>query len=250
MGCGPVVGFTQILLPTGLLVRRADSTQAIGNALVAKAGGAGFRSIAARFGRPESTVRRWLRAVREPHAQWLYQRGVDSAILVDREYRLDGRDSLHGHVALPIHPLESEFGSLRSRRKWPSVDTSMRASFRIRANAPTGLTTSGGPADRLASFGGGQMHRTNSDSFADRRRPRTYTQAPWVEVGIINLRADSPMFELSGAEQGSSGRLSTASTCWCTVRPSARDSAVVMLSRVSGSRGMAPLSHRVTYVWV
>src|SRR5664279_3556586 len=53
---------TQILLPTELLVRRADSTAAIGNALVAKAGGAGFRSIAARFGRPESTVRRWLRA--------------------------------------------------------------------------------------------------------------------------------------------------------------------------------------------
>jgi hypothetical protein len=74
---------TQILLPTELLVRRADSTAAIGNALVAKAGGAGFRSIAARFGRPESTVRRWLRAVREPHAQWLYQRGVDSAVLVD-----------------------------------------------------------------------------------------------------------------------------------------------------------------------
>ena len=76
---------TQILLPTELLVRRADSTAAIGNALVAKAGGAGFRSIAARFGRPESTVRRWLRAVREPHAQWLYQRGVDSAVLVDLE---------------------------------------------------------------------------------------------------------------------------------------------------------------------
>ena len=76
---------TQILLPTELLVRRADSTAAIGNALVAKAGGAGFRSIAARFGRPESTVRRWLRAVREPHAQWLYQRGVDSAVLVDVE---------------------------------------------------------------------------------------------------------------------------------------------------------------------
>src|SRR5664280_2879710 len=43
---------TQILLPTELLVRRADSTEAIGNALVAKAGGAGFRSIAARFGGP------------------------------------------------------------------------------------------------------------------------------------------------------------------------------------------------------
>jgi hypothetical protein len=38
-----------------------------------------------RFGRPESTVRRWLRAVREPHAQWLYERGVDSAVLVDLE---------------------------------------------------------------------------------------------------------------------------------------------------------------------
>ena len=60
---------TQILLPTELVVRRADSTAAIGNALAANARGAGFRTIAARFGRPESTVRRWLRAVREPHAQ-------------------------------------------------------------------------------------------------------------------------------------------------------------------------------------
>ena len=76
---------TQILLPTALTLRRADSTEAIGNALVAKAGGAGYRSIATRFGRPESTVRRWLRGVRGPHAQWLYQRGVDRAAAVDRE---------------------------------------------------------------------------------------------------------------------------------------------------------------------
>jgi transposase-like protein len=76
---------TQILLPTELMVRRADSTEAIGNALAAKSRGDGYRSIAARFGRPESTVRRWLRAVREPHAQWLYRRGVDQAVLVDRE---------------------------------------------------------------------------------------------------------------------------------------------------------------------
>jgi Homeodomain-like domain len=66
-------------------VRRADSTEAIGNALAAKANGAGYRSIAARCGRPESTVRRWLRAVRAPHAHWLYRRGVDQAFLVDRE---------------------------------------------------------------------------------------------------------------------------------------------------------------------
>ena len=37
---------TQILLPTGLTLRRADSTEAIGTALLAKAGGAGYRSIA------------------------------------------------------------------------------------------------------------------------------------------------------------------------------------------------------------
>jgi hypothetical protein len=74
---------TQILLPTALTVRRADSTEAIGNALVAHARGAGHRSIAARFGRPESTVRRWLRGVRDPHAQWLYRRAVDRAAAID-----------------------------------------------------------------------------------------------------------------------------------------------------------------------
>ena len=66
-------------------MRRADSTETIGNALIAEARGAGFRTIAANLGRPESTVRRWLRAVREPHAQWLYQRGVDQAALINRE---------------------------------------------------------------------------------------------------------------------------------------------------------------------
>ena len=76
---------TQILLPTELVLRRADSTEAIGAALVARARGAGYRSIAASFERPESTVRRWLRAAREPHAQWLYRRGVDYAVLIDRE---------------------------------------------------------------------------------------------------------------------------------------------------------------------
>jgi hypothetical protein len=75
---------TQILLPTELVVRRADSTEAIGNALVAVSRGAGYRSIAVRFGRPQSTIRRWLRATREPHAQWLYRRGVDRAAAIDR----------------------------------------------------------------------------------------------------------------------------------------------------------------------
>jgi transposase-like protein len=82
------------------MVRRADSTEAIGNALVAKSRGAGYRSIAARFGRPESTVRRWLRAAREPHAQWLYRRGVNHAVLVDRELlvRPTPQQSTLGHA--------------------------------------------------------------------------------------------------------------------------------------------------------
>ena len=84
---------TQILLPTVLIVRRADSTEAIGNALVAHARGAGHRSIAARFGRPESTVRRWLRGIREPHAQWLYRRAVDRAAAIDRQLLVRRRPS-------------------------------------------------------------------------------------------------------------------------------------------------------------
>jgi|SRR6478752_2817098 len=80
-GCGR----TQILLPSSLTVRRADSTQVIGNALIAKVRGAGVRTIAAALNRPESTVRRWLRGVDEPHAQWLYRQGVDLADTVDRQ---------------------------------------------------------------------------------------------------------------------------------------------------------------------
>jgi hypothetical protein len=73
---------TQILLPTELVLRRATAPQRSAT-LVANA--RGVRTIAAKLGRPESTVRRWLRAVREPHAQWLYLRGVDRAALIDRE---------------------------------------------------------------------------------------------------------------------------------------------------------------------
>jgi predicted transcriptional regulator len=72
-------------LPTALTVRRADSTEVIGNALIAKANGAGFRTIATQLGRPRSTVRRWLRRAPESHAQWLYERAVERAVEIDRE---------------------------------------------------------------------------------------------------------------------------------------------------------------------
>ena len=82
--CGDCGG-TQILLPATLTVRRADSTEVIGAALAAKAGGAGFRAIAAALARPVSTVRSWLRRVPDAHARWLYERAVDRAVQIDRE---------------------------------------------------------------------------------------------------------------------------------------------------------------------
>lgn len=56
-GCG----VTHVLLPVGLLLRRADAAAVIGQALVAKADGAGFRRIAGMLGRSAETVRGWLR---------------------------------------------------------------------------------------------------------------------------------------------------------------------------------------------
>lgn len=56
-GCGR----THVLLPASGLLRRADAVAVIGASLLAKAGGAGHRVIAAALARPASTVRGWLR---------------------------------------------------------------------------------------------------------------------------------------------------------------------------------------------
>ncbi|GCE44915.1 hypothetical protein Rhow_000541 [Rhodococcus wratislaviensis] len=78
-------GATHILLPTALQVRRADTTEVIGIALAHNANGLGFRSIAERMGRPQSTVRRWLRRATGEHVQWLHRRGTERLVLVARE---------------------------------------------------------------------------------------------------------------------------------------------------------------------
>jgi hypothetical protein len=57
-------GSTHVLLPDRCLLRRCDSAEVIGGALVAHAGGAGHRPIALGLGRPPSTVRGWLRRFR------------------------------------------------------------------------------------------------------------------------------------------------------------------------------------------
>ena len=75
-----------MLLPAAVTPRRADTTAVIGSALLASARGTGYRRIAAQLDRPLSTVRRWIRAVRDPgHVEWLRAQAVDWLALVDRD---------------------------------------------------------------------------------------------------------------------------------------------------------------------
>ena len=68
---------THVLLPAVVAPRRADTTAVIGSALQASARGTGYRRIAAQVQRPLSTVRRWIRAVRDPaHVEWLRTQGM------------------------------------------------------------------------------------------------------------------------------------------------------------------------------
>jgi hypothetical protein len=60
--CGSC-GRTHVLLPPTTWVRRADGVEVIGAALLARVWGWGYRRIAARVGRPISTVRAWVRRV-------------------------------------------------------------------------------------------------------------------------------------------------------------------------------------------
>lgn len=81
---------TQVLLPGWVLPRRADATEVIGAALLAKAAGRGWRRIAAELGRPPSTVRRWLRAARGSHPGWLYRQGISHAAQLHPEVLTGG----------------------------------------------------------------------------------------------------------------------------------------------------------------
>jgi hypothetical protein len=50
-----------VLLPLWCLARRADSAVVVGAGVALAAAGLGFRRVAGRLGRPEATVRGWLR---------------------------------------------------------------------------------------------------------------------------------------------------------------------------------------------
>jgi hypothetical protein len=75
-----------VLLPAVVAPRRADTTAVIGSALQASARGTGYWRIAAQLARPLSTVRRWIRAVRDPeHVEWLRVQAVAWIARVDRD---------------------------------------------------------------------------------------------------------------------------------------------------------------------
>lgn len=53
--------------------------------MLASAHGAGHRRIASDLARPAATVRRWLRAVRGEHAEWLRTQAVGRLGVLDRD---------------------------------------------------------------------------------------------------------------------------------------------------------------------
>ncbi|WP_219420251.1 DUF6431 domain-containing protein [Pseudonocardia nigra] len=86
----PACRTTHVLLPALIAPRRADTTAVIGAALRASAAGAGYRRIAATLDRPVSTVRRWIRAGRDPeHVAWLRAQAVEWIARVDRDVLAD-----------------------------------------------------------------------------------------------------------------------------------------------------------------
>lgn len=81
---------THVLLPAVVAPRRADTTAVIGSALQASASGTGYRRIAAQLQRSPSTVRRWIRAGRDPaHVEWLRAQALSWLAQLDRDVIAD-----------------------------------------------------------------------------------------------------------------------------------------------------------------
>ncbi|CAN5589877.1 MAG: hypothetical protein ACR2HR_07175 [Euzebya sp.] len=62
---------THVLLPAGLLLRRADEVGVIGQAIGLAAVGVAVRAITRRLGRERSTVRGWIARMRQRAARSL-----------------------------------------------------------------------------------------------------------------------------------------------------------------------------------
>ena len=83
--CAVTAGGTQILLPTELTVRRADTTEAVGNALVAKANGAATAPSPRAWTARNQPCAAGPACARGAHAEWLHQQGAQNVVNVDRD---------------------------------------------------------------------------------------------------------------------------------------------------------------------
>ena len=71
---------THLVLPAAFQARHSDTTAVIGEALLHMANGMGYRRIAAKLERAESTVRHWLRRATTAHLHWIYHSGVQRLV--------------------------------------------------------------------------------------------------------------------------------------------------------------------------
>ena len=101
---------TDVVLPAAVQARRADTTEVIAEALQHKADGVGYRRIAARLGRPESTVRRWTVRATTAHVQWMYHRGVRRLVQVAPE--------VFTELRLGANPLRDALSVLAAAAYW------------------------------------------------------------------------------------------------------------------------------------
>ena len=133
---------THVLLPAAVAVRRADTTAVIGAGLLASARGSGYRRIAVQLDRPLSTVRRWIRAVRDPeHVEWLRAQGVQWLAQLDH-------DVLGG-----LRPEATRLGEALTALAAAAVTLRVRVAPRVPAWTLIGQITRGrllGPPARVA----------------------------------------------------------------------------------------------------
>jgi Homeodomain-like domain len=109
-GCGR----THVLLPVGVLVRRADAAVVVGAALVAKAAGWGHRRIAVWLGRPASTVRGWLRRFAARAGLW---RAAFTTLLCELDPDPPVLEPAGGAVADAVAAILAAAGAVG--RRWP-----------------------------------------------------------------------------------------------------------------------------------
>jgi hypothetical protein len=139
---------THVLLPAVVAPRRADTTAVIGSALLASARGTGYRRIAAQLDRPLSTVRRWIRAVRDPnHVEWLCTQAVGWLAQLDRDV-LGGLRPEATRLGEALTALAAAAVTLRARvaprvPAWTLIACSPRSTSPTAASSPDCTASTG-----------------------------------------------------------------------------------------------------------